>query len=64
MSRFDGSPAGQREARRVRHFSPGSILIRLVTPFVAVVGVTVLDQSELLVARMPIVYFWIFSGSS
>ena len=45
----------------MRYFHPGSILIGLVIPFVAVVGgVAVLGRSELLVAGMPIVYFWVF----
>ncbi len=45
----------------MRYFNPGSVLIGLVIPFVAVVGgVAILGRSELLVAGMPIVYFWVF----
>ncbi len=36
-------------------------MVGLVIPFVAVVGgVAVLGRSELLVAGIPIVYFWVF----
>lgn len=43
------------------HFNPGSILVGLVVPFVAVVGgVAVLGRSDLSVAGMPVVYFWVF----
>lgn len=43
------------------YFNPGSVLIGLVVPFVAVVGgVVVLGRSELSVLGIPIVYFWIF----
>ena len=45
----------------MNHFNPGSLLVGLVIPFVAVVGgVAVLGRSELSVAGMPIVYFWMF----
>lgn len=45
----------------MRYFNPGSVLIGLVIPFVAVVGgVAFLGRSELLIAGMPIVYFWVF----
>ena len=45
----------------MRYFHPGSILIGLVIPFVAVVGgVAILGRSESTVAGIPIVYFWIF----
>ncbi|MDQ4003263.1 MAG: DUF3311 domain-containing protein [Actinomycetota bacterium] len=43
------------------YFNPGSLLVGLVIPFVAVVGgVAVLGRSELLVAGVPVVYFWVF----
>ena len=45
----------------MRYFNPGSVLIGLVIPFVAVVGgVAVLGRSEATVAGIPIVYFWVF----
>ena len=45
----------------MRYFNPGSILIGLVIPFVAVVGgVAVLGRSHLLIAGIPVAYFWIF----
>ena len=45
----------------MRYFNPGSVLVGLVIPFVAVVGgVAVLSRSEFLVAGMPVVYFWVF----
>lgn len=45
----------------MRYFNPGSVLVGLVIPFVAVVGgVAFLGRSELLIAGMPIVYFWVF----
>ncbi|MBA4115407.1 MAG: DUF3311 domain-containing protein [Rubrobacter sp.] len=45
----------------MNYFNPGSVLVGLVIPFVAVVGgVAVLGRSELLVAGIPIVYFWVF----
>ncbi len=45
----------------VGYFKPGSILVGLVIPFVAVGGgVAFLGRSELLVAGIPIVYFWVF----
>ena len=43
------------------YFKPGSVLIGLVLPFVAVVGgVAVLGGSEARVFGMPAVYFWVF----
>lgn len=43
------------------YFNPGSLLVGLVIPFVAVVGgVAVLGRSEALVLGIPIVYFWVF----
>lgn len=45
----------------MRYFNPGSVLVGLVVPFVAVVGgVAVLGRSEFSVAGIPIVYFWVF----
>ena len=45
----------------MRYFNPGSLLVGLVIPFVAVVGgVAVLGRSELSVAGIPVVYFWMF----
>ena len=45
----------------MRYFNLGSVLIGLIIPFVAVVGgVAVLGQSHILVAGIPIAYFWIF----
>ena len=45
----------------MRYFNPGSVLVGLVIPFVAVLGgVTVLSRSEFLVAPRPVVYFWVF----
>jgi Protein of unknown function (DUF3311) len=45
----------------LRHFNPGSVLVGLVVPFVAVVGgVAVLGPSSALVAGIPVVYFWMF----
>lgn len=45
----------------MRYFNPGSLLVGLVIPFVAVVGgVAVLGRSELSVAGVPVVYFWMF----
>lgn len=44
------------------YFKPGSILVGLVVPFVAVVGgVAVLGGSGATVAGMPVVYFWMFA---
>ena len=44
------------------YFKPGSVVVGLVVPFVAVVGgVAVLGGSEALVFGMPVVYFWMFS---
>jgi hypothetical protein len=43
------------------HFKPGSVVVGLVIPFVAVVGgVAVLGGSETTVAGIPVVYFWMF----
>jgi hypothetical protein len=43
------------------YFNPGSVLVGLVIPFVAVVGgVAVLGRSEALILGIPIVYFWVF----
>ena len=45
----------------MRYFNPGSVLIGLVIPFVAVVGgVAVLGRSQSLVMGIPIVFFWVF----
>ncbi len=45
----------------MRYFNPGSILVGLVIPFVAVVGgVAVLGRSQSLVMGILVVYFWIF----
>ena len=45
----------------MRYFNPGSLLVGLVIPFVAVGGgVAVLGRSELSVAGIPVVYFWMF----
>jgi uncharacterized membrane protein len=52
---------GYEELREVRYFNPGSVLIGLVVPFVAVVGgVAVLGRSQSLVMGIPIVFFWVF----
>ena len=51
---------GQRKAGGA-NFNPGSVLIGLVIPFVAVVGgVAALSQSKYSVLGVPVVYFWIF----
>lgn len=43
------------------YFKPGSVLIGLVLPFVAVVGgVAVLGGSRASFAGIPLVYFWMF----
>ncbi|MCA1740371.1 MAG: DUF3311 domain-containing protein, partial [Actinobacteria bacterium] len=43
------------------YFNPGSVLVGLVIPFVAVVGgVAVLGRSEALILGIPIVYSWVF----
>lgn len=43
------------------YFKPGSLVVGLVIPFVAVVGgVAVLGGSEAAVAGIPVVYFWMF----
>ena len=45
----------------MNHFKPGSILVGLVVPFVAVVGgVAVLGGSEATFVGIPVVYFWMF----
>jgi hypothetical protein len=45
----------------MRYFNPGSVLVGLVVPFVAVVGgVAVLGGSQSLVMGVPIVFFWVF----
>jgi uncharacterized membrane protein len=45
----------------MRYFNPGSVLVGLVVPFVAVVGgVAVLGGSQSLVMGFPIVFFWVF----
>jgi hypothetical protein len=47
--------------QNVGYFKLGSVLVGLVIPFVAVVGgVAFLGRSEIMVAGMPIVYFWVF----
>ena len=47
--------------QNVGYFKLGSVLVGLVIPFVAVVGgVALLGRSEIMVAGMPIVYFWVF----
>ena len=45
----------------MKYFNPGSVLVGLVIPFVAVVGgVAVLSQSQTLIRGIPAVYFWVF----
>ncbi len=45
----------------MRYFNPGSVLVGLVVPFVAVVGgVAVLGRSQSLVMGIPVVYFRVF----
>jgi hypothetical protein len=45
----------------VNYFNRGSLLVGLVIPFVAVIaGVAFLSRSRMLIAGIPIVYFWIF----
>ncbi len=45
----------------MRYFNPGSILVGLVIPFVAVVGgVAILGRSQSLVMGMLVVYYWVF----
>ncbi len=45
----------------MRYFNPGSVLVGLVIPFVAVVGgVAVLGRSPSLIMGIPVVYFWVF----
>jgi hypothetical protein len=45
----------------MRYFNLWSVLIGLVTPFVAVVGgVAVLGRSQSLVIGVPVVFFWVF----
>ena len=47
--------------QNVGYFKLGSVMVGLVIPFVAVVGgVALLGRSEIMVAGMPIVYFWVF----
>lgn len=47
--------------QNVGYFKLGSVMVGLVIPFVAVVGgVAFLGRSEIMVAGMPIVYFWVF----
>jgi hypothetical protein len=43
------------------YFNPGSVLVGLVIPFVAVVGgVAVLSRSQALVLGFPAAYSWLF----
>jgi hypothetical protein len=45
----------------MRYFNPGSVLVGLVVPFVAVVGgVALLSRSQFLVMGIPVVFFWVF----
>ena len=45
----------------MNYFNPGSVLVGLVIPFVAVVGgVAVLGQLQTLIMGIPAVYFWVF----
>ena len=45
----------------MNYFNPGSVLVGLVIPFVAVVGgVAVLGQSQTLIMGIPAVYLWVF----
>jgi uncharacterized membrane protein len=45
----------------MKYFNPGSVLVGLVVPFVAVVGgVAVLGGSQSLVMGFPIVFLWVF----
>jgi hypothetical protein len=45
----------------MKYFNPGSVLVGLVVPFVAVVGgVAVLGGSQSLVMGLPIVFLWVF----
>jgi hypothetical protein len=45
----------------MRYFNLWSVLVGLVTPFVAVVGgVAVLGRSQSLVMGIPVVFFWVF----
>jgi hypothetical protein len=45
----------------MRYFNPWSVLVGLVTPFVAVIGgVAVLGRSQSLVMGVPVVFFWVF----
>jgi len=45
----------------MRYFNLWSVLVGLVTPFVAVVGgVAVLGRSPSLVMGVPVVFFWVF----
>jgi hypothetical protein len=52
---------GERGRNAVGYFNPGSVVVGLVIPFVAVVGgIAVLGRSETVVLGMPLVYFWVF----
>jgi nitrate/nitrite transporter NarK len=52
---------GERGRNAVGYFNPGSVVVGLVIPFVAVVGgVAVLGRSEAMVLGLPLVYFWVF----
>ena len=45
----------------MRYFNPGSVLIGLVIPFVAVIGgVAILGRSQSLIMGIPVVYVWVF----
>jgi hypothetical protein len=45
----------------MRYFNPGSVLVGLVVPFVAVVGgVALLGRSHSLIMGIPVVFFWVF----
>jgi hypothetical protein len=52
---------GEKGRNAVGSFNPGSVVVGLVIPFVAVVGgVAILGRSEAVVLGMPLVYFWVF----
>ena len=45
----------------ISYFHPGSVLVGLVVPFVAVVGgVALLSRSPYLIIGIPVVFFWVF----
>jgi hypothetical protein len=47
--------------RCMSYFNPGSVLVGLVVPFVAVVGgVALLGRSQSLIMGIPVVFFWVF----